>query len=1641
MAREKLRSSKVVRLFLAALLTLGLAPASALGQLPEARAAGSAYMSEVLGVSRQQFIDHLNGNSGAYLGTAYKPDWPYPTAYETGPWWSRGNHPYEGHEWNGADGYGMNCSGFIARAWCDMGLENNGMVQAWKGAHQWMWANSETLRDTLIGHGVKYYAYNSKADMLAAGVLEKGDIIQMDSSSGTDDHVGIFWGDSPSDDKMWHSIFYRDSSTAGENMISEIYGKMTSGVYYVFKFDEGGWIDLDKDSSNPALTDGNACYDLAGATYGIYASQGDANSRTNALATLACDGAGYAKSGKLPVGAYYVRETTPGKGYSLDETIYAVNVSSGQTSRVNGGKVHDAPQNDPAVMWVGKIDLETTLNMPQGSASLAGAEFTVRYYDGFHATVADAEASGAPTRTWVVKTNENGMALLNDGYKVSGDEFYRDLDGSVTIPLGTLLIQESKAPAGYILDDATVYVRQVTSQGINESVETYNAPTQPEQVVRGGVEVRKIDRDSLLGAPMGSATLAGAQFAIRNVSNGSVTVNGVEVASGQDAPITLTTNEQGVASTAADALPYGDYELREVKAPTGYLLSDEVWAFSVRDNGVVVTPTLEQAIDNQVKRGDVEFTKKDGTSSTRMAGVPFLIVSETTGEAHVVVTDANGYVTTSSSYNAHTASTNANDAAWDGQAVDEALLNAYAGVWFGLGGDGAMAEANDGVGALPYDTYTIEELPCSANAGLQLVKQTGIVVSRDAFVIDLGTIDDPQASISTTARDGADGDKIVAADNEAIIIDRVSYWGLIPNQTYTIEGTLMDKATGKPFAPDGKELTAKATFTPATTSGYVEVEFAFNADGMDKTELVCFEKLFDANGRLIASHEDLGDADQTVTIVPPEIATTARDGADSDKEVSADPEAVIVDTVEYKNLVPGKTYTLSGTLMVKDTGEPVEDTEGNPVATSVEFAPEAADGEVEVTFIFDATALGGSDVVVFESLVRDGVEIAAHADIDDAGQTVAIVQPEIGTTARDGADGDKEVSADPEAELRDMVEYHNLVPGKTYTLSGTLMVKATGEPVEDAEGNPVTATTEFTPDLPHGYAEVAFTFDATALGGSDVVVFESLVREGVEVAAHADIDDAGQTVAIVQPEIATTLVDGVDGDKNVVADAQVTLTDTIEYKNLVPGKPYAVNGTLMVKDTGEPLTDAEGNPVTATGEFTPNHATGTVEVTFSFDGSLLAGKELVAFESLVREGVEVAVHADIDDVGQTVQITPSAIGTSAADGADGDKTVVADAEATIIDTVTYGNVLADSTYSLAGILMDKATGLPLVTGDADEDAVRAVFEQMCAAAGFGRFADDGHGNQAYRSSEQASDANKDDEASKDAEDKDASAEVEKDLADTDGILPLTPDYEALAEIFAANADIVEQMVIASDEFTPEHATGTLDMEFSFDASRWIQAEQTSDVVVFELLLKDDAIIAAHADLEDENQTVTITPSEIATTATDKTDGDHDLIASATATVIDTVEYKNLIPGKEYKLDGVLYDKGTNKPLLVGDKKVEASAVFTPNAPDGTVELEFAFDATGLSGRSLVAFEYLSKDGVEVAVHADINDENQTVRIVEAPIGSTYDKTGNAVKGTLALLSAIALAGVGAAAYGIRQRKIAVRSEASGAEKSGEEADA
>lgn len=315
-----------------------------------------------------------------------------------------------------------------------------------------------------------------------------------------------------------------------------------------------GKLQIKKTSANTSITDNNSCYSLANAVYGVYKSESDAKNDKNRVSSLKTNENGWSNTIELNADTYYLKEVTPPKGYALSSSVNKITVTAGKTTQYGtNGELKDYPQSDPVRILLGKVDKETNKNKPQGSASLAGAEFTVKYYKGLYDS--DPAKSGqVPTRSWVLKTNSNGKAYLNKDYKVSGDDFYYASNGDPTFPIGTVTIQETKAPTGYFINNE-VFVRKITTSGSVEGVDTYNQPEILEKVIK--FNIKKVQEGT-------STPVSGAVFR-HTLPNGST----------ED----LETNGSGEITITG--LATGTHKIKEIKSPDGYQLNPNEVVFNV----------------------------------------------------------------------------------------------------------------------------------------------------------------------------------------------------------------------------------------------------------------------------------------------------------------------------------------------------------------------------------------------------------------------------------------------------------------------------------------------------------------------------------------------------------------------------------------------------------------------------------------------------------------------------------------------------------------------------------------------------------------------------------------------------------------------------------------------------------------------------------------------------------------------------------------------------------------------------------------------------------------------------------------------------------------------------------------------------
>ena len=751
---------------------------------------------------------------------------------------------------------------------------------------------------------------------------------------------------------------------------------------------------LKKTSSNASITDGNGLYSITGATYGVYSDK----DCTKQLATLTTDNSGNTDTVEVKAGTVYIKELSAPAGYKVDNTVYSLNVEAGKTATLN---VSDTPKVTDTLIELFKIDMETQKDAPQGDASLEGAEFTWKFYAG-HYTADNLPSE--PTKTWVTKTiaekDSDGtihyVSRLSDEYKVSGDSFYTQ-DGKNVLPLGTLTVEETKAPNGYLLDGAYMqangseeqikgmYLTQITEDGDLAVLSGSNQFSVSDKVIRGGVKIQKRDLETSDTKGQGSATLKDAEFEIISLNDNAVLVEG-KLYNKNEVVKTILTDIEGVASTSADLLPYGKYRIEESKAPEGYLTDGaKPIEFEITEDGKIVDLTgADTSIYNQVKRGDLEGVKIGAGTHQRLAGVPFRITSKTTGESHIIVTDDNGQFSTSSDWASHKHNTNAGKTSEDG-------------IWFGT------SEPDDSKGALIYDTYIIEELRCEGNKGFELIPPFEIVVSRNNVTVDLGTLTDEyekEISIHTTAT-GKDGEKSIVAGKEVTIIDTVTLDGLEKGTKYQLKGWQMLKEENAELLIDGQRVENDYTFTADSEEMKIEIEYTFNASSLGGQNLVTFEELYDLSNEdepvKVAEHKDIDDEGQTVLITKRIISIhTTATSEDGKKEIEAGKDVTIIDTVTLDGLEIGTKYQIKGWQMIKD-----ENAEliigGERVENDYTFTADSESMEVQIAFTFDASELGGKELVTFEELYDlsnpdEPTKVTEHKDIEDDGQTVTITE-------------------------------------------------------------------------------------------------------------------------------------------------------------------------------------------------------------------------------------------------------------------------------------------------------------------------------------------------------------------------------------------------------------------------------------------------------------------------------------------------------------------------------------------------------------------------------------------------------------------------------------------------------------------------
>ena len=1408
-----------------------------------------------------------------------------------------------------------------------------------------------------------------------------------------------------------------------------------------------GYLQIHKSSSNPEITNGNSCYNFAGIQYGIFTDEACVNN----LVVLSLDANGYSQPYELPEGTYYVREAdaTPGSGYKTNGTVYTVNVTAGTTvdAPVTCETV-DQPLNDPLGIVINKINGDGTT-----TADLSGAEYTITYYPKQYNSVAEIEVETDPEvkpTVWVIQTlkatNGNYGAMLDDEHIISGSAIYgKSQSGEYIIPLGTITVEETKAPAGFTVDGATVssaktgatisetnnvYLFQLVDENsavylksgnaLSTSVddETAITLTYAEVQNKAGIRIAKYDA-STGGAASGDADLSGIKFAIVN-NTGSAIINyaGDSIENGAVAQV-VTTDSNGYAATGANDLPIGNYIVRELRQDAAFdgknfhegtsalangsyqwqdnqdtvTLTDSdagqlVWAKAFYNAPVTGVPVME--------KHDLELNKKAAMGGTSFEGITFEIynysdtpvvvggVSYAKGEVvATAVSDAEGNITTTATFPVGHYSMK-----------EKSVNNQY-----------TMTEG---------ETHYFNVVSHNGAAFIQYEPGNQAVIFKDrvvrgdlSFVKKNSETDEALACVPFKITNNATGEThyiLTDADgnftsatgktNNTNANDEIlSQYGekdVIPQNV--IDSLAKDAGLWFGMDSEGTMTDAKDSYGAFVYGTYSITEL--------KTEATRNMKMYtntvtiDTDGKVL----DLG----TVNNIPMGIETTLVD-VDGEHFTEALSNVVLTDHVSYRNLETDKVYTLTGTLYVKD-GDALTEL----MTETVDFQPTETTGTQDVTFTFNASALVGKSVVAFEELSLNGEFCAEHKDKDDENQTVTF--PNIQTTAHDNITEDHVSNATDSITIIDTVTYTGLKVGETYEITGTLMDADTGKPAFDDDGNEITASKEFTAPAADGSVNITFTFAGVSLAGKTLVAFEDIYHDGRRYAVHADINDKNQTVYI--PEIHTKALDANTGLNQVLADSNATVVDTVTYKHLLPGRTYTMKGILMTS-AGNALM-VNGKTITASTEFVPTTPDGTVNVTFNFDASEIGGRKFVFYEYLELDGNTVASHTDISDTDQTVYVP--GIKTTILDDKNGSHNSAADEEITLVDTVRYNGVEVGRKYTVVGTLVDKETGEAFlddagnkITASNEFVAEKAngtiditfKFSGVCLAGkitvAFEEVYSEGkkvavhadlrdEGQTEYFPSVHTT------ATSNDTEDHVVGANEKVTITDQVALRALKLGTEYTLSGILMNAKTGKPIAVngatitARRTFTADAHEMTIPLTYTMNASELAG----TTTVVFENLYSDGALLAQHEDLKDDDQMVSI--PKIHTTAKDKITGINHTESAKTATIIDTVFYSNLLPNRSYVVSGKLMNKATGEPIVIGGKEVTASTTFTPTKEEGSVDVTFLFDATAVAPETVVVYETLTYKDIKLAAHEEISDAKQTVYIPTIKTSAISDDT-------------------------------------------------
>ena len=809
----------------------------------------------------------------------------------------------------------------------------------------------------------------------------------------------------------------------------------------------------------------------------------------------------------MPIGVFTIEETKAPQGLSRNTTVYYGSVSQASagadavttvrgtddfTVNVHTGKAENDEEPQAVEIAIEKIVGQTGDSEPIGKAtSLEGAEYNV-YFD-------TAEAA-EPELVGKITTDSSGKGKLTE--RTMGDQAFL---GQKLRP-GTYLIEETKAPAGFVIDKYYLKDDGTTGEvsGDIEVICDYEQDGTPVKKKISGTyengQHKFLARVQVTDASVFTFTAKSVEFetethikktdAATSKEVPGATLQIFSLAAGASAePIEewVSTNEEHIVY----GLKSGRYLLREITAPNGYDVAEDI-EFTVKNDEIVNKVEMKnKPLEVGTTATDADTNSHQGTFKTnevindkvvlkglnkdwtyQLKGV---VMDKATGEP---MKDAEGKDITAQS----------EEFKATGDEMEVELKFSVDSSKF----------STDKVAVVFEKLYRTKPVPVPEGHPERPEEDLPKEIAKHENLNDPAQTINYGGIVATVATDAKSKGHNILGEKGAVIVDTVKYENVSTEETYTAKGELFDKTTGKLTG-----IKAEAKFKPEKSSGSVQLEFKFDASQFLGHKLVAFETLL-INDVEVNKHEDPNDKDQTVNV--PEAKTVAVNPENNDHLLNDGEKVTIKDTITYKNLTPNKPYTAKGTLQYRDglfnRLNPVMK-DGKPLTAEASFTPTEESGTVEVTFVFDATDLEGKTVVVFEDIYDGEYIVASHADPDDADQSVHIPKIRTKVGKKDGE------------YVIDVVKYENLIVGKPYKVKGYFVGKSNGERISGSDGE-----ITFTPDSPNGKIEVRLK---PVKKGASLVAFEEVyvitndpdspgASKETLIGEHKDINDPDQTL-------------------------------------------------------------------------------------------------------------------------------------------------------------------------------------------------------------------------------------------------------------------------------------------------------------------------------------------------------------------------------------------------------------------------------------------------------------------------------------------------------------------------------------------------